>query len=293
VQVFGNRGLTSGSGVAFSRDPSTGGPEPVIDFLFDAQGEDVVSGRRTPQAEAAVAQMLPDALAQLHDVLAQLEHHFGDVQDIEFTVEDGRFWVLQTRAAKRTPRAALRFAVDFVREGLCSAAEAVRRLDGIEPSALAVTRFADASTAIAKGIGAAVGVAVGRTAFDSAAAQQIAARGYHVILLRPDISTEDVAGFAASAGILTAAGGRTAHAAVVARQMGKPCIVGCKDLTVDAVQRQARLAGQTLAEGNWLSIDGGSGDIFLGQREIVTELPQVQLDQINRWRAELWGRKTA
>ncbi len=285
AMVFGNRGLTSGSGVAFSRDPSTGGPEPVIDFLFDAQGEDVVSGRRTPRTEAEIAQVLPAAFEQLRDVLARLERHFGDVQDVEFTIEDGKFWVLQTRSAKRTPRAALRFAIDFVRDGLVSADEAVRRLVGLDATALAITRFARPGAAAAHGTGAAAGVATGHAAFGSAAAERMSALGDPVILVRPDTSTADVTGFAAAAGILTAAGGRTAHAALVARQMGKPCVVGCASLSVDDDGQHAQLAGGAIAEGDWISIDGGSGEVFLGQREIITELPEAELEQLGRWRS--------
>jgi len=220
AMVFGNCGRSSGSGVAFSRDPSNGSPTPVIDFLFDAQGEDVVSGRRTPQTEAGLARAMPEALAQLRDVLARLEGHFRDVQDVEFTIEDGKLWLLQTRAAKRTPRAALRFAVDFVRTGLITPEEAVQRLDGLDPQALTINRFVGAGAAVARGTGAAGGVAVGRAAFDSDAAQRLAEGGDPVILVRPGASTADVAGFAASAGILTSAGGRTAHAALMARSQG-------------------------------------------------------------------------
>jgi len=287
AMVFGNRGRSSGSGVAFSRDPSTGSPEPVIDFLFDAQGEDVVSGRRTPRTEAALAQAMAGTLAQLRNVLARLERHFGDVQDVEFTIEDGEFWVLQTRAAKRTPRAALRFAVDFVRDGLLSPEEAVRRLEGLDRAALAINRFAETGKAPAHGTGAAAGVAVGRAAFDSSAAQRLAAQGDPVILVRPDTSTADVAGFSASAGILTAVGGRTAHAALVARHMGKACVVGCRALAVDGKIHRAELAGATIEEGDWISIDGASGEVFLGQRTIVTELPEAELEQLNHWRAAI------
>jgi pyruvate,orthophosphate dikinase len=285
AMVFGNRGRNSGSGVAFSRDPSTGSPEPVIDFLVDAQGEDVVSGRITPRTEAAIAQAMPDAYAQLRGVLAQLERHFGDVQDLEFTIEDGKFWILQTRAAKRTPRAALRFAVDFVREGLLSQAEAAHRLEGLDSAALAITHFVDTGEAAARGTGAAAGVAVGRAAFDSNAAQVLAARGEPVILVRPDANTADVAGFSAAAGILTAAGGRTAHAALVARHMGKPCIVGCRALSVNSDEHRARLGDSRLAEGDWIAVDGGSGDVFLGRRRIVTESPAAELKQLETWRA--------
>ena len=293
AMVFGNRGLSSGSGVAFSRDPSTGSPDPVIDFLFDAQGEDVVSGRRTPRTGAAIARAMPAASDQLRDVLVRLERHFGDVQDVEFTIENGKFWVLQTRSAKRTPRAALRFAVDFVRDGLWSPEAAVQRLEGLDPAALTMTRFADTEGAVAGGTGAAAGVAMGRAVFNSAAARQLAAHGDPVILVRPDTSTADVAGFAASAGILTATGGRTAHAALVARQMGKPCVVGCGSLTMDADGRHAHLADAKLSEGDWLSIDGGSGGVFLGRRDIITELPEAELDQLKRWREAVATRQSA
>jgi pyruvate,orthophosphate dikinase len=286
AMVFGNRGRSSGSGVAFSRDPSTGTPGPVIDFLFDSQGEDVVSGRRTPRTEAAIDQAMPDLAAQLRDVLSRLERHFGDVQDVEFTIEDGKLWALQSRAAKRTPRAALRFAVDFVHEGLLSPDDAIRRLEGLDRAALAINRFAETGHAAAHGIGAAAGVAAGRAAFDSSAAQRLAADGNPVILVRPDTSTADVAGFSASAGILTTAGGRTAHAALVARQMGRPCIVGCEALRVDEENRQGRLADVGITEGDWLSIDGGSGEVFLGQRNIVCELPEIELRQLDTWRAD-------
>jgi pyruvate,orthophosphate dikinase len=293
AMVFGNRGRSSGSGVAFSRDPSTGNAEPVIDVLFDAQGEDVVSGRRTPRTEAAIDQAMPGLAAQLRDVLARLEGHFGDVQDVEFTIEDGKLWILQTRTAKRTPRAALRFAVDFVHEGLLSAAEATRRLEGLDRAALAINRFAETGHAAARGTGAAAGVAVGRAAFDSSAALRLAAEGTPVILVRPDTSTADVAGFSASAAILTAAGGRTAHAALVARQMGKPCVVGCETLIVDEENHQARLADARITEGDWVSIDGGSGEIFLGQRKIVSELPESELRQLDAWRADNAARQSA
>ncbi len=285
AMVFGNRGRSCGSGVAFSRDPSTGNAEPVIDFLFDSQGEDVVSGRRTPRTEAAIAAAMPDVAAELRDVLSRLERHFGDVQDIEFTIEDGKLWVLQTRAAKRTPRAALRFAVDFVHEGLLSSDEALRRLEGLDRAALVINRFAGTAHAAAGGTGAAAGVAVGRAAFDSSAAQRLAQDGDPVILVRRDTTTADVAGFSASVGILTAAGGRTAHAALVARQMGKPCVVGCEALRIDEENREGRLGDARIAEGDWISIDGGSGEVFQGQRNIVTERPEAELRELHSWHA--------
>jgi len=286
AMVFGNRGLNSGAGVAFSRDPSTGEPDPVIDVLFGSQGEDVVSGSRTPETEAAIARSTPEAATQLRDTLVRLEQDFADVQDVEFTIEDGRLWILQTRAAKRTPLAALRFAIDFVRQGRITAAQGLRRLDGVDLGALARQRLAGAPEPAARGTGASAGIAVGRAAFDSASAARLAARGDPVILVRPDTSTEDVAGFAVSAGIVTAVGGRTAHAALVARQMGKPCVVGCAALALDVAGRSARLGDGALHEGDWLSIDGGAGTIYLDRHEVVVERPDAELAEVAHWRAD-------
>ena len=283
--VFGNRGHSSGTGVAFSRNPSTGAPTPVIDVLLDAQGEDVVSGRRAPGTEASIAHAMPAVATELQNVLAQLEREFGDVQDIEFTIEEGKLWLLQTRSAKRTPRAALRIAVDLVREGRVSKQEALRRLAGLDLSALAVTRFVEAGEPIVSGIGASEGVAVGHATFDSVAAETLASRGDPVILVRPNTSTEDIVGFRAASGIVTATGGMTAHASLVARHMGKPCVVGCKGLSVEHSERRARFANQVVEEGDWISVDGDSGGVFLGQREIITERPAKELDEVGRWRA--------
>jgi pyruvate,orthophosphate dikinase len=290
AMVFGNRGQGSGAGVAFSRDPSTGAPEPVIDVLFGAQGEDVVSGSRTPDTECAIAGALPAVAAQLRDTLARLEREFGDVQDVEFTIEDGRLWILQTRAAKRTPRAALRFAIDLVKEGLIAPAEALARLDGLDPKALARPRLADDGPPAARGIGASAGIAVGRAAFDAARAERLAAGGEPVVLVRHDISTADVAGFAASAGILTAVGGRTAHAALVARQMAKPCVVGCAALAIERAAPGAKLAATPVKEGDWLSIDGETGAVYLGRHDVLIERPEAELAQIAAWRAQVGAR---
>jgi pyruvate,orthophosphate dikinase len=286
AMVFGNADADSGAGVAFSRNPSTGEPGPVIDVLFEAQGEDVVSGRRSPQTEAALAVRAPSAAAGVRQILSQLERAFGDVQDIEFTIESGRLFILQTRAAKRTPRAALKIALDLLAEGAISAKEALRRLDGLDPAQLAVTRFAGEAAPIALGEPAAPGVACGRLALDSAAAAQAAARGEPVVLVRRDTSTADVEGFNAAAGILTAIGGRTAHAALVARQMNRPCVVGCATLEIDLAHRKAKLGDVALEEGEWLSLNGESGEVFLGRREIIHELPQAALDQVARLRAD-------
>lgn len=284
AMVFGNSGAGSGAGVAFSRDPSSGAAEPVIEVLFESQGEDVVSGRYNPETEEAIARALPGVASQLRSALAQLEREFRDVQDVEFTIENGKLWFLQTRAAKRTPQAAVRFAIDLVKEGFIAPAEALQRLNGVNLASLTSTRLIDIGAPIAHGTGASIGIAVGRAAFESDSAARLAAAGEPVILVRPDTSTADVAGFAASAGILAAVGGRTAHAALVARQMGKPCIVGCTQLTVDAAHHTARLAGATIHEGDWLSIDAGAGSVHLGRAGVVSERPEAELAEVERWR---------
>jgi pyruvate,orthophosphate dikinase len=286
AMVFGNGGLTSGAGVAFSRDPSTGLAKPMIDLVLDAQGEDVVSGRRTPDSEQSIARAMPAVARELGDILRLLESEFGDVQDIEFTIEDGRLWILQTRTAKRTPRAALRIAIDLVHDGLITSKQALHRIDGIDLAALDQTRLAVTTDPVVAGIGASGGIAVGRAAFNSTGAQRLAASGEPVILLRPDTSTADVAGFAVAAGIVTAVGARTAHAALVARQMGRPCIVGCAAMVVDVDADCARLGDAALAAGDWISIDGDSGQIYLGQREIVVTRPEAELAEIAGWRAK-------
>jgi pyruvate,orthophosphate dikinase len=286
AMVFGNRCRSSGAGVAFSRDPSTGIARPVIDVLFESQGEDVVSGNRTPETEDAIVRRAPQAAAQLRETLMRLEKEFADVQDVEFTVEKGKLWILQTRSAKRTPLAAFKFAIDFVKEGLLTLPQALQLLNDVDINALAHRRFAGVHEPIARGNGASAGVAVGRAAFDSDSAQRLAGRGEAVILVRPDTSTADVAGFAASAGIVTATGGRTAHAALVARQMGKPCIVGCAGLVVDAASHNAHVADAAIQQGDWLSIDGEAGTIYRGRCDVVVERPDAEIAEIERWRAK-------
>lgn len=284
AMVFGNRGLTSGAGVAFSRDPSTGAAKPVIDVLFESQGEDVVSGSRNPETEEAIDRSLPGVANQLRDSLARLETEFGDVQDVEFTIEDGKLWILQARSAKRTPQAALRFAIDFVNAGLLTPAQALRRLEGVNLEALAHKRLVDAPPPAARGTGASAGIAAGRAAFDSDSAQRLAEEGDPVILVRPDTSTADVAGFAVSAGIVTAVGGRTAHAALVARQMGKPCVVGCAELAIDVARRSAQLGARPIKEGDWLTIDGEAGAVYAGRCDVGVDRPGEEIAEIERWR---------
>jgi pyruvate,orthophosphate dikinase len=285
AMVFGNAGGASGSGVAFSRDPATGAKTFYADFLFDAQGEDVVSGRRTPLDAAQLRDRLPDAARQLAASAETLEMARRDMQDIEFTIENGKLFLLQTRSAKRTPRAALKIAVDLVAEGLIDRAEALRRVATIDVAKVGETSFVETAPAVARAVVAAPGVACGRACFTGAQAEELARRGEKAILIRRDTSTEDVAGFAAADGVLTAIGGRTSHAAVVARQMGKVCLVGCAALAIDADERGATIGGQVLRQGDWIALDGASGEITLGRRQIAFELAP-ESKTILEWRKE-------
>jgi len=287
AMVFGNAETFSGAGVAFSRDPSTGSAKPIIEVLFDSQGEDVVSGTHNPDTEQAIARSLPQVSAQLSEALRRLEREFGDIQDVEFTIESGKLWILQTRAAKRTPQAALRVAVDFVQEGRITPAEALRRLNGFDLRALVTKRLVVSGEPAGRGTGASASVAVGRAVFDSKSAERLSASGDSVILVRPEMTTADVGGFAVAAGIVTALGGSTAHAALVARQMGKPCVAGCAELAVDVAGRCARLAGSPIKEGDWLSIDGEAGTVYCGRGEVRCERPEAALAEVEAWRQSL------
>ncbi|MGZ3401968.1 MAG: PEP/pyruvate-binding domain-containing protein [Phenylobacterium sp.] len=284
AMVFGNSGGRSGAGVAFSRSPVTGEPPLYADFLADAQGEDVVSGRRTPVDAEALRRRLPQIFCELEEGAQRLERELKDVQDVEFTVDCGQLYFLQTRAAKRTPRAVLRTTVDFVREGLITPAEGLKRVAEVDADRAGVSRFTGEAQAAATAIPASSGVVSGQTAFDAASASAMAAAGAPVILVRRDISTADIAGLATAQGVLTAIGGRTAHAAVVARQLGKACLVGCAALAI-ADDGSARLGDHPLKTGDWLSLDGQTGEIFLGQRDVVFERPEAELAEIERWRS--------
>ncbi|MEP9352457.1 PEP/pyruvate-binding domain-containing protein [Xanthobacter sp. KR7-65] len=285
AMVFGNAGARSGSGVAFSRNPATGAPGLYADLLFEAQGEDVVSGRRQPVGLKRLAAAQPGLADELKAGVAALERHYRDVQDVEFTFEEGRLFFLQTRAAKRTPRAALRIAVDLVAEGLRSPGEGLALLNGVDLDALVTSRFAGAAEPVAAGVPASPGTVSGRAAFDVDAARRLAEAGDPVILLRPDVATDDIAGLALAAGILTSVGGRTAHAAVVARQLGRACVVGCGALAIDPAQPRARLGGAEVGEGDWLSLDGEAGLVFLGRREVISARPEAELAVVAGWQA--------
>jgi pyruvate, orthophosphate dikinase len=276
--VFGNKGEQSGTGVAFTRDPSTGESGLYGEFLADAQGEDVVAGIRTPEPLSQMQKALPDAFEQLTETMRRLEEHYRDVQDIEFTVEDGRLYLLQTRSAKRTAAAALKSAVDMVEEGLISREDAVARIDAgqldqllhpmIDPSA--------SVDVIAQGLNASPGAASGMIVFDADTAAERGSNGDDVILVRWETTPDDIHGMIAAKGILTAHGGMTSHAAVVARGMGKPCVAGCEALSVDVKAKKASLNGHDLGEGDLLTIDGGTGRVILGAVPLVP--PQINED---------------
>jgi pyruvate,orthophosphate dikinase len=261
--VFGNKGPTSCSGVAFSRDEVTGGPEPSGDFLVDAQGEDVVSGVRTPQDLAEMARVMPEAHATLLGILRTLEAHYRDMQDTEFTVEEGRLFMLQTRNAKRPAQAAVRFAVDAVAEGLLSEREALVTIDAASLDALLHPTFdPDAPfTVIAQGVAASPGAAKGQIVFTPDDAVDWAQRGRRVVLVRPFTEADDVHGFFAAQGILTAEGGKASHAALVARGMGKPCVAGASALRIDLEARTMRAGDVELREGDLIAIDGSTGRV--------------------------------
>lgn len=284
--VFGNAGGTSGAGVAFTRDPAGGDNRLYVDFLFNSQGEDVVSGRFAAGDAERPQTVLPDVRARLETVRGMLEAEFRDAQEFEFTVQDGELFLLQTRSGKRTPWAALRIAVDQVREGLIAPDEALRRLDGIDLDGLERKHLAPGmeQELLGRAVPAGIGLAGGAIALDAAAAQRLVAEGRRALLVREDTLTEDIAGLAACEGLLTLRGSRTAHAAVVARQMGKPCLVGCSQLAIDAAARSITLGARTLREGDPLWIDAEAGLIFASEPAVAIEKPLAELAAVSAWR---------
>jgi len=284
--VYGNAGGTSGAGVAFTRDPASGEASLYLDFLFNAQGEDVVSGRSGAPDGQRLASMLPSVKEEIVRVAAQLEREFGDMQEFEFTVEDGRLHILQSRTGKRSSWAALRIATDQVDEGIIDPGVAVRRLADLDADCFGRSRVVPsaASRALCRAIPASIGVAVGEIVFDPAKAVELAGTGRSVILVRANTATDDIAGIAAASGILTATGGRTSHAAVVARQLNKVCLVGCDALAVDPDGRHCTIAGEIFREGDVLSLDGHSGDVLAGEAHVEFERPVEALAKLAAWR---------
>jgi pyruvate,orthophosphate dikinase len=298
VMVFGNMGRTSGTGVAFTRDPATGEDVFYGEYLLNAQGEDVVAGIRTPQPInrrqkgdndiPSLEEEMPEVYQQLEEIRKKLDQHYRDMQDIEFTIQQGKLWMLQTRVGKRTGLAAVRMAVDMVHEGRITKEEAILR---VEPDQLNQVlrpvfdpqqkkRTIDEGNLIAHGLNAGPGAATGKVIFNAPDAEEWASRGEEVLLVRIETSPEDIRGINAAQGILTARGGMTSHAALVARQMGKVCVVGCGALDINYKTKEMKVNGRTIKEGDYLSIDGTTGEVILGRIPTrPSEISQVLIER--------------
>ena len=281
--VFGNMGKTSGTGVAFTRDPATGEDVFYGEYLMNAQGEDVVAGTRTPQPinkrqkggkdVLSLEEEMPEVYGQLEEIRSKLDRHYRDMQDIEFTIQQGKLWMLQTRAGKRTGLAALRVAVDMVQQKVITKEEALLRVEPDQLNQVLRPVFdpqqklqaIDGGKLIANGLNAGPGAASGKVVFNAPDAEEWAGRGEEVLLVRIETSPEDIRGMNAAQGILTARGGMTSHAALVARQMGKVCVAGCGALNIDYKKRHMKVEGHTIKEGDYLSIDGTTGEVILGK----------------------------
>ena len=288
AMVFGNMGEDSGTGVAFTRDPATGEKKFYGEYLLNAQGEDVVAGIRTPQPIAQLEKQLKTPYSQLLKIYKQLEKHYREMQDMEFTVQKGKLWMLQTRSGKRTGLAAIKIAVDMVNEGMISEDEALRRIEPEQLNQLLRPVF-DAGEKknvikkgklLAKGLNAGPGAACGKVVFNAVDAEEWAKKGETVILVRIETSPEDIAGMNAAVGILTARGGMTSHAALVARQMGKVCVAGCGALEIDYVGRKMTVGERIIKEGDYISIDGTTGEVISGEvKTRPSEILQVLIDR--------------
>jgi len=274
--VFGNLGDDSGTGVAFTRDPNTGERLLYGEYLTNAQGEDVVAGVRTPATISQMRDEMPQVYAQFEEIAQKLEGHYREMQDLEFTIERGSLYMLQTRSGKRTAQAAVKIAVDMVNEGVLTKEEALQRVDPAQIVQLLLPRFDEAAKAkvgdrlLGKGLNASPGAAVGQAVFDPDRAVAARDAGNPVILVRIETSPDDVHGMLAAKGVLTARGGATSHAAVVARSMGLPCVAGAESLKINYAKREMRAGSKTIAEGEMISIDGTTGEIYAG------ELPTIE-----------------
>jgi pyruvate, orthophosphate dikinase len=288
--VYGNAGEDSGTGVCFTRDPSTGEKTFFGDFLLNAQGEDVVAGIRTPMHLSELSKRMPKVYKQLERVRQTLEKHYRDMQDLEFTVEHGKLYMLQTRTGKRAPSAAFRIAVDMVDEGLIKVEEALERIKSEDVERLfypviapGFSRSELSARKVVTGINAVPGAAVGKAVFTAEDAEAWAARGEKVILVRHETSPEDVGGMFVAQGILTATGGKTSHAAVVARGWGKCCIVGAEQLDIDLVKKSMSSNGRSICEGEWLTLDGGEGVVYTGEIALVRPEPPKAFATLLKW----------
>jgi pyruvate,orthophosphate dikinase len=288
TMAFGNMGNDSGTGVAFTRDPSTGERKLFGEYLLNAQGEDVVAGIRTPKPISQLQDELPEVYAQFQKIAEQMERHYKDMQDLEFTVERGRLYMLQTRSGKRSAAAAVKIAVDMVAEGLIGKDDAVRRVEPGHVEALLHRQIDPAAKVrvIAKGLNASPGAAVGKAVFDSDRAEELAKNGERVVLVRQETNPDDVKGMIAAQGVLTARGGATSHAAVVARQIGKPCVAGCEMLRVDVDARQFSADGVVVKEGDEIAINGTTGEVILGAVPLIEPTMSGDLKQLLSWADE-------
>ncbi|HXL01911.1 MAG TPA: pyruvate, phosphate dikinase [Candidatus Atribacteria bacterium] len=278
MMVFGNMGFDSGTGVGFTRNPSTGEKEYYGEYLLNAQGEDVVAGIRTPKPIVEIQKDLPQVFEELKKVYEILEKHYKDMQDFEFTIEKGKLYLLQTRTGKRTAQAAIKIAVDMVREGLIDEKTAVKRVEPDQINQLLHPRIdrSQPLKVLAKGLPASPGAAYGKVVFDADDAERLANDGEKVILVSPETTPDDIHGMAVAQGVLTSRGGMTSHAAVVARGMGKPCVAGCETIKIDLDKRMFSVNGVVVKEGDYITIDGSTGEVILGQ--VKTILPQLSSD---------------
>ena len=282
--VFGNQSETSGTGVLFTRNPNSGANELFGEYLPNAQGEELVSGATTPLPLSALKEQLPDTYAELNDRVRQLERHFGDMQDVEFTIEDGDLFILQTRSGKRTGQAAVKIAVDLAKEGLISKKAAVLQVTPQQVESLLYSRLEDAGDAepIVAGLPAAPGAAVGKAYFTPEEAAEQAKTG-PVILVRPETTPDDIQGIAAAAGVLTCRGGYSSHASIVARAMGKPCITGAEDAQLDLEAGVLRIGATEVKAGDMLTVDGTTGNVYAGELELVDSEGSAELDELLEW----------
>ncbi|GIU92011.1 MAG: pyruvate, phosphate dikinase [Acidimicrobiia bacterium] len=288
MMVFGDLGDDSGTGVAFTRDPATGEKKPFGDYLPRAQGEDVVAGIRNTLTLDDLARLLPHVHSELLEVMETLERHTRDMCDIEFTVERGTLWILQTRAGKRTAAAAVKMAVDMVAEGLIDRETAILRVDPASLEQLERPRIGDTTIEpVATGVAASPGAAQGKAVFDSDKAVEWARRGERVLLVRPETTPDDIHGMAAADGILTSQGGKTSHAAVVARGMGKPAVTGASALVVDPAAGRASVDGKVITEGDLVTIDGTTGRVYLGEVPLEEPRPIPELETLLSWADEI------
>ena len=298
TMVFGNMGSSSGTGVAFTRDPSTGERKMYGDYLINAQGEDVVAGIRNTQKIEELGKEMPEAYKQFLDITSTLERHYKEMQDVEFTIERNKLWMLQTRNGKRTAKAAVKIAVDMVNEGLISKEEAVQRVTTENVDTLLHPQFDEKAKKeaektgkfLAKGVNASPGAAVGQAYFDADTAEKMAKEHKQdTIMVRPFTKPDDVHGMIASKGVLTSEGGATSHAAVVARQFGIPCVVGASSITVDVDKRIMTVGDKVLKEGDWISVDGTTGQVFAGKMPTVAPSIEEQTDLLTllKWADDL------